>query len=262
MVDMMDMPDANTPHVVLRDVHKRYGGREVLRGLSLRVRRGEKVVLIGQSGSGKSTVLRLLMGLDAPEQGTIEIDGVSMWTTPFGKPASDAHLRSVRKKLGIVFQHFNLFPHLSALGNVTLAVEHVAKKPRAEAERIAREWLAQVGLGDRANAHPAQLSGGQKQRVAIARALAMEPEVMLFDEVTSGLDPELVGEVLKVLHTLARSDRTMLLVTHQMDFAQRIADRLVMIDEGRVLEEGSPEGLLRSPKHERTQRFLCSTTTL
>jgi polar amino acid transport system ATP-binding protein len=248
--------------VRLADVHKRYAGREVLRGLSLTVARGEKLVLIGRSGSGKSTLLRLLMTLERPDRGSIEIEGVPMWKLPSGVAADEAHLARVRSRVGMVFQHYNLFPHLSALDNVALAPERVRGLPRGEAETVARRWLAEVGLAERAAAMPAQLSGGQKQRVAIARALAMEPAVLLFDEVTSGLDPELVGEVLQTMRTLSEGDRTMLIVTHQMDFARRIADRVAMVHEGQVVEEGPPAELLLKPNSPITQQFLSSTGDL
>ena len=183
---------AMKPLIALHDVSLRYGPTTVLSGLDLEVKRGEKLVLIGPSGSGKSSILRLLMALEAPSAGRIEIDGQALWTNAAGEPAGEAHLRAMRARMGIVFQHFNLFPHLRALRNVALALELVKTLPRERAESIARQCLAQVGLSDRAEAYPAQLSGGQRQRVAIARALAMEPEILLLDEVTSGLDPELV----------------------------------------------------------------------
>jgi polar amino acid transport system ATP-binding protein len=235
------------PLIALHDVSLRYGATQVLSGLQLEVERGEKLVLIGSSGSGKSSILRLLMALEAPSAGRIEIDGQALWTTASGKPAGDAHLRVMRARMGIVFQHFNLFPHLCALRNVALALELVKKLPRERAESIAHECLAQVGLTERAAAFPAQLSGGQRQRVAIARALAMEPEILLLDEVTSGLDPELVEEVLQTIQQLSASERTLLIVTHQMAFARRVATRVVQLEGGRVARSGSPKELLGDP---------------
>jgi len=250
------------PIVRMRGVVKRFGDEVVLRGLDLDVRRGETLAVIGGSGSGKSTILRILMTLEGIDGGRVEIDGDSVFTEERdGRevPASEAHLREIRRKVGMVFQHFNLFPHMTALGNVMEAPRRVLGLPRAEAEARARELLARVGLAEKADAHPARLSGGQQQRVAIARALAMQPEIMLFDEVTSGLDPELVGEVLDVLRELARAgDMTMLIVTHQMHFAREIADRVVFLEGGRIVEEGAPEAIFTAPEKERTREFLQS----
>jgi polar amino acid transport system ATP-binding protein len=251
-----------TPIIRIEGLYKSYGALEVLRGLDLDIVPGEKVAIIGPSGSGKSTLLRLLMTLEQPDKGRIKVDGLRMWKiegTGEDRPADEAHLRQVRGKLGMVFQHFNLFPHMTVLRNLTAAPQLVQGKSRREAEQQARKLLAMVGLEEKADVYPAKLSGGQKQRVAIARAMAMEPRVMLFDEVTSALDPELVGEVLGVLRALAReSDMTMLIVTHEMNFARDIADRVLFFDRGVILEEGPPDQIFTNPKHERTREFLTS----
>jgi len=248
------------PILRLRGVVKRFGPSTVLDGLSLDVAPGERVALIGPSGSGKSTLLRVVMTLEKIDGGEVEIAGTPVWYVEKNGtrvPAGDKHLRQMRSRVGMVFQHFHLFPHKTVLGNLTEAPIHVLGKSREAARALAMELLDRVGLGDRAEAWPAQLSGGQKQRVAIARALAMEPEIMLFDEVTSALDPELVGEVLNVLRGLARETRmTMLIVTHQMHFARDIADRVVLLDGGRIVEEGPPARLFTRPIHERTRIFL------
>jgi polar amino acid transport system ATP-binding protein len=250
------------PIVRVRGLSKSYGELRVLRDLELDVAPGEKVAIIGASGSGKSTLLRLLMTLEKPDAGEIEVDGEPMWTVRQNGnecPADEAHLRRVRGKLGMVFQHFHLFPHMTAVGNVMLAPRIVQREPREELERRARELLATVGLEDKADVYPAQLSGGQKQRVAIARALAMSPRVMLFDEVTSALDPELVGEVLAVLRKLAHeTEMTMLIVTHEMKFARDISDRVLFFDGGRILEEGPPEQIFTDPREPRTREFLTT----
>jgi polar amino acid transport system ATP-binding protein len=248
------------PIVRLRDVRKSFGELQVLRDLNLDVRAGQKVALIGPSGSGKSTILRIIMTLEGIDSGRVEIAGNSIWTMVRNGaevPADDNHLRQVRANVGMVFQHFNLFPHMNVLRNVTEAPIHVLGLPRDEAKRRATELLELVGLTDKVDAYPAQLSGGQKQRVAIARALAMRPKIMLFDEVTSALDPELVGEVLSVLRTLAyETEMTMLIVTHEIRFAQEIADRVVFMEGGRVVEDDVPEVIFSNPKHERTREFL------
>jgi len=241
----------------LVDVHKRYGELEVLRGVSLDIPAGQTVSVIGPSGSGKSTLLRLLMTLERPTSGVIEIDGASMWTTPDGKPAGNAHVRRVRGKIGMVFQHFNLFPHMTALGNVIEAPIHVAGLSRDEAVQRGREYLDMVGLGDKVDTYPAQLSGGQKQRVGIARALAMRPEIMLFDEVTSALDPELVGGILQIMRDLAsQRTMTMIIVTHQMKFAERSSDRTLFFDQGNIVEDAPSAELFAHPREDRTQQFL------
>ena len=246
--------------VQLHKADKSYGALHVLDHLDLEVRRGEHVVIIGPSGSGKTTVLRCLMTLEHLDSGTIEIDGDAL-EYHLGQSPTDARLarrqRLIRRKVGMVFQQFNLFPHMSALANVTLAPCHVLGLSRAEAEAHASELLRLVGLADKLGAYPHQLSGGQQQRVAIARALAMRPKVMLFDEVTSALDPELVGEVLKVIRRLAHdTGMTMLIVTHEMEFAAEIGDRVVFMEEGRVIEDSPPDVIFKTPVNERTRQFL------
>jgi polar amino acid transport system ATP-binding protein len=246
------------PILVLRGVEKRFGETAVLRNLDLSVAAGEKVALIGPSGSGKSTILRILMTLESVQAGEVEIDGQRLWgATETGPATTAADVAAARRAVGMVFQHFNLFPHMRVLRNVTEAPIHVLGLPRAEAARQGLELLRRVGLEGKADAFPSELSGGQKQRVAIARALAMRPRILLFDEVTSALDPEVVGEVLEVLRDLARaSEITMLIVTHHMRFAADIADRVVFLDGGRVVEEGTPEILFTNPRRERTREFL------
>jgi len=254
------MSRSGTPILRTRELTKSYGELTVLRGLNLDVKAGEKAAIIGPSGSGKSTLLRLLMSLEQPDSGDIEIDGVSMWTFERNgreQPTDEGHQHQLRGKLGMVFQHFNLFPHMNVMGNLTLAPQLARRTSEKDAQIKAVQLLSMVGLQDKADAYPMQLSGGQKQRVAIARALAMEPEIMLFDEVTSALDPELVGEVLTVLRELAReTDMTMLIVTHEMNFARDIADRVLLFDHGIILEEGSPQEIFQNPRHERTREFL------
>jgi polar amino acid transport system ATP-binding protein len=244
----------------MRGVTKRFGDNTVLDGLDLDVASGEKVVIIGPSGSGKTTILRVLMTLERPEEGTIEVDGRYLYHVERNgklERASEKHVRSVRSEIGMVFQHFNLFPHLTVMGNLTLAPRKVLGLGKEEARARALDLLDQVGLAEKADEYPARLSGGQKQRVAIARSLAMRPKVMLFDEVTSALDPELVGEVLNVLRDLAiHTDMTMLLVTHEMRFAREIGDRVLMFDQGRIVEEGPPARIFTEPKEERTIAFL------
>jgi len=235
--------------VRVENLHKRFGDLEVLKGLDLKVAKGEVVVIIGPSGSGKSTFLRCVNMLEKPQEGDIYIDEVRI-TDP------KANLPKVRQNTGMVFQHFNLFPHLTALGNVMEGPVMVRKMGKEKAKALALELLDKVGLSDKAESYPRNLSGGQQQRVAIARALAMEPKVMLFDEVTSALDPELIGEVLDVMQQLAEDGMTMLTVTHEMHFAERVADRVVMFDEGVVLEEGPPEQMFTQAQNERTRRFL------
>ncbi|MCG8421455.1 MAG: ectoine/hydroxyectoine ABC transporter ATP-binding protein EhuA [Proteobacteria bacterium] len=251
-----------TPLISVRSLCKSYGELQVLRELDVDIDAGKKVAIIGPSGSGKSTLLRILMTLEPPDSGRIEIAGESLWTMTRNQgdvPADEAHLRKMRSRLGMVFQHFNLFPHLTALGNISLAPRRVAGEAPDRAEKRARELLAMVGLSGKEDAYPAQLSGGQKQRVAIARALALEPEIMLFDEVTSALDPELVGEVLRVLRTLAsKGDMTMLMVTHEMSFAREIADRVLFFDHGHIIEDDHPETIFTNPGHPRTREFLDS----
>jgi len=228
---------------------KRYGTLEVLRGVDLTVRRGEVVVIIGPSGSGKSSLLKCLNRLEEPSGGRIFLDDSEI-------TGKHADLPRIRRKVGMVFQHFNLFPHMTAIENVMEGPRTVLGLGRAEAEASARDLLAKVSLADKAQASPAQLSGGQQQRVAIARALAMNPDVMLFDEVTSALDPELVGEVLTVMKRLADEGMTMLVVTHEMSFGRQVADRALMMDQGMIIEEGAPEQIFTQAQHERTRRFL------
>ncbi|BCH34909.1 putative amino-acid ABC transporter ATP-binding protein y4tH [Mesorhizobium sp. L-8-10] len=250
------------PIVRFENVIKRYGALTVLDGLNLEIGRNEKVSIIGPSGSGKTTVLRMLMTLERINGGVIYVDGEPLThELRNGKmvPASERHLRHVRGKIGMVFQHFNLFPHLTALQNCTEAPVSVLGLPKKQAEDRAAELLEMVGLGDKKGHYPIQLSGGQKQRVAIARALAMRPKVMLFDEVTSALDPELVGEVLNVIRKLGTEhDLTMLMVTHQMGFAKEFSDRVCFFYGGKIVEQGSPDQLFNNPQNERTQQFLSA----
>jgi polar amino acid transport system ATP-binding protein len=242
------------------NVVKRFGDQEVLRGLDFQVKPGEHVTLIGPSGSGKTTILRLLMTLERADQGTIQVgDDYLSHMTRNGKlvPPDEKHLRQVRKRIGMVFQQFNLFPNMKVLRNLTEAPIRVLGLSAEEAEQRARNLLAMVGLENRADAHPSQLSGGQQQRVAIARALAMQPDVLLLDEVTSALDPELVAGVLNVLREIAaNTDITLLCVTHEMGFARDVSDRVLMFDKGQVVEEGPPEKLFTDPTEQRTREFL------
>jgi len=244
--------------VGLRGVWKRFGELEVLRGIDVEVSPGEVVVIIGPSGSGKSTLLRCVALLERIERGTIEIEGVpiAVGSEERGRKPDRATIHRMRQEIGMVFQSFNLFPHLTVLENVTLAPRRVRGLSREEAETQARELLARVGLSDKANEHPARLSGGQQQRAAIARALAMRPQIMLFDEVTSALDPELVGEVLRVMRQLAKGGMTMLVVTHEMGFARDVADRVIFMNDGMVVEEGGPEAMFTQPREARTRAFL------
>ncbi|MBK8448061.1 MAG: amino acid ABC transporter ATP-binding protein [Micropruina sp.] len=231
------------------DLHKSFGQIEVLKGISTIIRRGEVVCVIGPSGSGKSTLLRCVNLLELPTSGRIFILNQEI-TDP------DAFADELRTKMGMVFQQFNLFPHLTALQNCTVAPINVLKRDKATAETNALKNLTMVGLGDRGDAYPAQLSGGQQQRVAIARALSMDPELMLFDEPTSALDPELVGDVLSVMRQLAKSGMTMMVVTHEMAFAREVADRVIFMDGGVIVEEGPPDAVIGNPQHERTRTFL------
>lgn len=236
--------------IEVQGLRKAFGALEVLRGIDFSVARGEVVCVIGPSGSGKSTLLRCVNLLEEPSAGRVTVAGTEV-TDP------DVDIDRVRRRIGMVFQAFNLFPHLSALENLTIAQRRVLGRDRAEAERIARANLERVGLSDKEAAYPAQLSGGQQQRVAIARALSMEPELMLFDEPTSALDPELVGDVLAVMRGLAQDGMTMLVVTHEMSFAREVADRVVFMDGGVIVEEGTPEQVVGAPQHERTRTFLA-----
>jgi len=238
------------------NVHKRFGDNEVLKGINLEVLRGKILVIIGPSGSGKSTLLRSINHLETVNAGEIWIENVQV-NLPLKGRKFEKHINRIRQDMGMVFQHFNLFPHMTVMENITMAPMLLKKTPRKTAEEAARKLLAKVDLAEKVNFYPAQLSGGQKQRVAIARALAMEPKVMLFDEVTSALDPELIGEVNKVMKKLAEEHMTMLIVTHEMRFAAEVADRVIFMADGVIVEEGPPDRLLHNPTQERTQRFLA-----
>lgn len=237
------------PLLRISALHKYYGDHHVLKGIDLTVEEGQVVAIIGRSGSGKSTLLRTLNGLESINDGVIEVDGEYL-------DAARADLRSLRQKVGMVFQQFNLFPHLTALQNVTLGLLKVKKMPKDEAVALAEKWLDRVGLLERRNHFPGQLSGGQQQRVAIARAIAMNPSLMLFDEVTSALDPELVGEVLATIRSLAEENRTMVIVTHEMSFARDVANRVIFFDKGVIVEQGEAKALFANPREERTKQFL------
>lgn len=235
--------------IVAQDVHKWYGQFHVLRGVSLTVNRGEVVVIMGPSGSGKSTFIRTFNALEEYQQGQIEIDGITL--------SHDLrNIDAIRQEVGMVFQQFNLFPHLTVLQNVTLAPIWVRRWPKAKAEEVAMQLLERVGILEQARKYPGQLSGGQQQRVAIARALAMQPKIMLFDEPTSALDPEMVREVLDVMRSLAGSGMTMVVVTHEVGFAREVADRVVLMDSGMLVEEAPPAAFFQSPKEDRTRKFL------
>jgi polar amino acid transport system ATP-binding protein len=236
--------------IEIRGLHKSFGALEVLRGIDFDVERGEVVCVIGPSGSGKSTLLRCVNLLEAPTAGRVAVGGVEV-TDP------DVDIDAVRRRIGMVFQQFNLFPHLTATENVTIAQRRVLRRGKAEAVQVAAANLERVGLADKAKSYPAQLSGGQQQRVAIARSLAMEPELMLFDEPTSSLDPEIVGDVLAVMRGLAQEGMTMIVVTHEMSFAREVADRVAFMDDGVIVEEGPPDRVIGNPAHERTRRFLA-----
>jgi polar amino acid transport system ATP-binding protein len=246
--------------VSMRGIHKSYGDRKILDGIDVDVAPREKVALIGPSGSGKTTLLRLLIGLVKPDDGTIQIEDQYLWHQLKNGallPAGERHARQVRRALGMVFQHFNLFPHMTTLQNVCEPLIHALAMRRDEAEARAVDLLTQVGLRDHLVKKPAQLSGGQQQRVAIARSLALRPKVMLFDEVTSALDPELVGEVLRVVREIAHTgDMSMLIVTHEISFAADIADRVLMFDAGKIVEDGPPNQVLKDPQNARTRQFL------
>jgi len=238
-----------TPMIVCRDVHKWYGHFHALRGVNMEVTKGEVIVIFGPSGSGKSTFIRTLNRLEEHQRGQIQVDGVEL--------SNDVrNIERVRMETGMVFQQFNLFPHLTVLQNVSLAPLWVRRWPKARAEKVALELLAQVGIPEQAQKYPGQLSGGQQQRVAIARALAMQPKIMLFDEPTSALDPEMIKEVLESMIQLARSGMTMLVVTHEMGFARAVADRMYFFDEGVIVESGTPAQIFESPQEDRTRLFL------
>jgi polar amino acid transport system ATP-binding protein len=240
---------AAVPAIEVRALCKTFGSNEVLKGIDFHVDQGEVVCVIGPSGSGKSTLLRCVNRLEEPTSGTVMVEGVDITD-------EETDLDGVRTRIGMVFQQFNLFPHLSVLKNLTLAQQRAKKRGKAEATQIALRNLEKVGLSEKAEAFPAQLSGGQQQRVAIARALSMDPDMMLFDEPTSALDPELVGDVLEVMKQLAREGMTMMVVTHEMGFAREVGDRVVFMDGGVVVEQGKPEDVLGNPQHERTKLFL------
>jgi ABC-type polar amino acid transport system ATPase subunit len=243
----------NEPLVQMRGIVKKYGDTVVLDGVNLDVHRGEVVVLIGPSGAGKSTLLRCINGLERIQEGTIRVAGEEL-------VYKEKALNHIRSRIGMVFQAFNLFPHMKVIDNITMAQQDVLNRPRAEAVARAEELLERVGLAEKAQTYPGNLSGGQQQRLAIARALAMDPEVMLFDEPTSALDPELVGEVLHVMRTLADEGMTMVVVTHEMRFARRAADRVVLMADHRIVEEGTPGEVLENPRSERGQAFLRELT--
>ena len=234
--------------ISIKQVHKKFGQLHVLKAIDLEIKEREVVVIIGPSGSGKSTLLRCINYLEEPTEGNIAVDGIAL--------TNEASINAVRAEVGMVFQRFNLFPHMTVLQNIMLAPMKVRKLQQAEAETIALALLQKVGLSDKANAYPEQLSGGQQQRVAIARALAMKPKVMLFDEPTSALDPEMIKEVLDVMKDLANEGMTMAVVTHEMGFAREVGDRVIFMDEGRIVEEGTPEQIFTAAKEERTQAFL------
>ena len=232
----------------IKNLHKSFGEHEVLKGIDLHINPREVVVIIGPSGSGKSTLLRCMNLLEEPTSGSVVVDGIDL--------TGDSDINKAREEIGMVFQRFNLFPHMTVLQNITLAPIKVRNMARAEAEKIARELLERVGLADKADAYPPQLSGGQQQRVAIARALAMRPKVMLFDEPTSALDPEMVNEVLDVMKSLANEGMTMAVVTHEMGFAREVGDRLLFVDGGSIIEQGAPKDVFENPQEERTKLFL------
>ncbi|MDE0249983.1 MAG: amino acid ABC transporter ATP-binding protein [Gammaproteobacteria bacterium] len=242
-------PDGNDYAVVMRNVHKWFGQFHVLKNLNLNVARGEKIVICGPSGSGKSTVIRCINRLEEHQKGEIIVDGVQL-------DNDLKHIEKVRREVGMVFQHFNLFPHLTAMQNCTLAPIWVKKMPKAEAEAIAMKYLERVQIPEQAHKYPGQLSGGQQQRVAIARSLCMQPRIMLFDEPTSALDPEMIKEVLEVMIELANEGITMLCVTHEMGFAKTVADRVIFMDEGEIIEQNTPQEFFDHPEHERTKLFL------
>jgi general L-amino acid transport system ATP-binding protein len=235
--------------IVIENLNKWYGNFHVLRDINLRVKKGERIVICGPSGSGKSTMIRCINRLEEFQEGSLVVDGVEM--------IEDVkNIETIRKDVGMVFQHFNLFPHLTILENLTLGPIWVHKKPKAEAEAIAMKYLERVKIPDQANKYPGQLSGGQQQRVAIARSLCMNPNIMLFDEPTSALDPEMIKEVLDVMIELAQDGMTMLCVTHEMGFAKKVADRVIFMDGGEIVEENEPEAFFSNPQVDRTQQFL------
>ncbi|MGD8252307.1 MAG: amino acid ABC transporter ATP-binding protein [Desulfobacterales bacterium] len=253
-------PDTNrhdtASMIRIEGLHKRFGNLEVLRGVDIDVPRQQVLVIIGPSGSGKSTLLRCVNHLESPTSGEIYLDGERVNDESRGRKAFEKHLNRIRCKLGMVFQQFNLFPHMTVIENVMEAPVHVLKQPKDQVRSRAEGLLDRVGLRDKAEAYPSMLSGGQQQRVAIARALAMEPKAMLFDEVTSALDPELVGDVLRVMADLAKEGMTMLVVTHEMGFAQQVGDRVIFMADGVVVEDAPPQEIFTDPKEARTRQFL------
>ncbi|WP_312518746.1 amino acid ABC transporter ATP-binding protein [Anaerospora sp.] len=234
--------------ISIKNIHKKFGKLHVLKGIDAQIKEKEVVVIIGPSGSGKSTLLRCINFLEEPTEGEIVVDGISL--------TSESNINKVREEVGMVFQRFNLFPHMTVVDNITLAPMQVRKMNKSDAQKVALELLEKVGLADKAQAYPEQLSGGQQQRVAIARALAMRPKIMLFDEPTSALDPEMIKEVLDVMKTLANEGMTMVVVTHEMGFAREVGDRVIFMDEGRIVEENVPDELFTNAKEERTKLFL------
>ncbi len=236
------------PIIQIKNIYKSFGSVKAIRGVSLDVQRGEVVMIIGPSGSGKSTLLRCINRLEEYDQGSIVVDGIPL--------TNSANINAVRTEVGMVFQQFNLFPHLTVLENISLAQRIIRKRSKEEAESVSRKLLEKVGIPEKADAHPIQLSGGQQQRVAIARALAMNPKIMLFDEPTSALDPEMIQEVLDVMIKLAKEGMTMVVVSHEMGFARAAADRAILMDDGQIVEEATPDNLFKHPKHERTKLFL------
>jgi polar amino acid transport system ATP-binding protein len=258
--ETIDTAPATAPAAVqVHDVHKWFGAHRVLNGIDLTVRAGEVTVILGPSGSGKSTLLRVINHLEKPERGYVSVGGETIGVRRQGdrlKELSERAILAQRRRIGFVFQNFNLFPHLTVLDNVAAAPVATGALNRPEAQELARRLLTRVGLADKAGAYPRQLSGGQQQRVAIARALALRPGVILFDEPTSALDPELVGEVLSVIKDLATSGTTLVIVTHEIGFAREVADTVVLVDGGRIVEQGPPAEVLDNPRHERTRDFL------
>ncbi len=246
---MNDKTIGNEEIIVIEDLHKYFGNIEAVKALDLRVKRGEVVAIVGPSGSGKSTVLRCINHLEVPTAGAVYIDGIHL-------EDKSTNINSVRADVGMVFQQFNLFPHLTALENVSIALQKVRKRDKEEANKVAMEKLTRVGIPEKADVYPRQLSGGQQQRVAIARSLAMDPKIMLFDEPTSALDPEMIKEVLDVMLDLAKEGMTMVVVTHEMGFCRAAADRVMFMDDGQVVEVAPPGVLFKNPKHDRTKLFL------
>jgi general L-amino acid transport system ATP-binding protein len=254
MSEVDDSSKSEQPIIITRDVHKWFGSFHALRGISMEVKKGEVVVIFGPSGSGKSTFIRTINRLEVHQRGQIIVDGIEL-------THDIRNIEAIRMETGMVFQSFNLFPHLTVIQNITLAPIWVRKWPKEKAEEVAMQLLERVGIPEQAYKYPGQLSGGQQQRVAIARALAMQPKIMMFDEPTSALDPEMIKEVLDVMVGLAQSGMTMLVVTHEMGFARAVADRMYFFDEGVIVESGTPEEIFSNPKEERTKLFLSQILT-